>query len=415
MTKHEISRRKLLEVSAASLSAAGATAGCLGSSSGSGSGSGETETSSWRTQELATVPAESYDGLYQNDENEQSGETINHLTWTGYDASNVQDPFRETFEASTQLDLFTSNPKAFNRLNSGEWQQFHQATFDMAWLPDLAEAELIRPIDYDAWKEYTFDKYIDIFKPENGYKYAFLNEDDYSFDVDGTMYGAPQRFGWASFVVNTDTVSSSDYSSYDAAWSEDYDVGVYDLMFWGIQIIMLREGIDPYKEHTEEEVEQVRQATFDLFDNAKTLLPDFASMNQALKSGEIDIGFISGNWINGALRRGENLQFEAHVPEEGGVIWVETTTFVKGEQPTVSDNYLAHMQRGETALNLSWPTSGGTNVVPHATAWDEYDDFQREVLRVDDIPDILDRSVFYTGVPDLDKFEPIWREAKTRI
>jgi spermidine/putrescine transport system substrate-binding protein len=406
---HDFTRRRYLKAATAGAAMAGA-AGCLG-----GGGGGGSEGNSWRTQELATVPAAADGALYEPTEEDETGETINHLTWTGYDASNVQDPFREQFDCDTQLDLFTSNPKAFNRLQSGEWQQFHQATFDMAWIPRLAEAELIRPMSYEDWKPYTFDQYIDLFKKENGYKYAFVNEDDYTFDIEGTMYGAPQRFGWASFVVNTDSVSEDAYSSYDAAWSDEYDVGVYDLMFWGIQIIMLREGIDPFKEHTEEEVEQVKQATFELFDNAKTLLPDFASMNQAMKSGEIDIGFISGNWINGTLRRGGNLQFQAVVPEEGSVIWVETTAFVKGDQPTVSDNYLAYMQRGQNALKLSWPTSGGTNVVPHQTAWENYNDRQREVLRVDEVRDIIDRSVFYTGIPDLEKFEPIWRQAKSRI
>jgi spermidine/putrescine transport system substrate-binding protein len=73
------------------------------------------------------------------------------------------------------------------------------------------------------------------------------------------------------------------------------------------------------------------------------------------------------------------------------------------------------MQQGETAKELMWPTSGGTNVVPHQTAIDGLNDEQREILRVDDIPDIVDNSVFYTGIPDLDRFEPIWREAKSMI
>ena len=409
MVHDKPTRRDCLKAaSALGVAGTGGIAGCLG-------GGGGSEGNSWRTQELATVPAEEYDKLYEPGDDEQTGETVNHLTWTGYDASNVQDPFREKFDANTQLDLFTSNPKAFNRLKSGEWQQFQQATFDMAWLPDLAEAELIRPLNYEEWKPYTFDKYTKMFTKDEGYKFAFLNEDDYSFDVEGTMYGVPQRYGWASFVVNKETVEEADYKSYDAAWSDKYDVGIYDLMFWGMQIIMLREGIDPYKEHSDDEIEQIKQATFDLFDNAKTLLPDFASMNQAMKSGEIDIGFISGSWINGTLRRGGDLKFEAHVPEEGGVIWVETTCMVKGDHPTVSDNYLAYMQHGETAKELMWPTSGGTNVVPHKTAIEELNDEQRKVLRVDDIPDIIDRSVFYTGIPDLDKLEPIWREAKSRL
>ncbi|SIS19179.1 ABC transporter substrate-binding protein [Natronorubrum thiooxidans] len=404
-------RRSVLRgVGGAAVSGVAAFAGCLG-------GGDKIEGAEpWQTDELAEVPAEDHPALYEPSETEQdSTETLAHLTWTGYDAENVQGPFREKFNANTNIDLFTDNAQAFNRLQSGEWQQFEQCTFDMAWVPRLAEAELIRPIDYESWKPYTFDQYIDLFQPENGYKYAFVNEDEYTFDADGTLYTFPQRFGWASFAVNTDTVAESDYQSYDIAWSDKYDIGVYDLMFWGIQVIMLREGIDPFKEHTDEEIEQVRQATFDLFDNASTILTDFASMNQALTSGEIDIGFISGNWINGSLRRDGNYEFKAVVPEEGSIIWVESTSFVKGSQPNISDNYMAYMMRGENALELSWPDSGGTNVVPHQTAWENYSDEQRRVLRIDEIDDIIEQSVFYEGVPDLDKFEPIWREAKTRM
>lgn len=411
--KDTFTRRKLLQTGAASTAAG--LAGCLGGGGGGGGGNGGQ--GSWRTQKLAMVPAAKHPKLYTpTDSEKEKRESLAHLTWTGYDAENVQGPFRKKFTCETQLDLFTSNPKAFNRLKSGEWKQFHQATFDMAWLPRLAEADLIRPISYEGWEPYTFDGYIDLFKRKNGYKYAFLNEDEgYAFDTEGQLYGFPQRFGWASFAVNTNTVDQADYKSYDAAWSDKYDVGIYDLMFWGIQVIMVREGIDPFKKHSDEEVEQVKQATFDLFDNAKTLLPDFASMNQALKSGSIDIGFISGNWINGTLRRDGATHIVAKVPEEGGIIWVETTTFVKGNQPTISDNYAAYMQRGKNAYKLSWPTTGGTNVVPHQEAWEKYSERQRKVLRVDDIKDIIDRSVFYQGIPDLEKFGPIWRQAKQRI
>ncbi|MFB6223766.1 MAG: PotD/PotF family extracellular solute-binding protein [Haloarcula sp.] len=407
--KDTYSRRQCLKAAAGSTVASAALAGCTGLLGREGSGGDE-----WRNKELASVPAKTFDDLYQVSDSNAEGETLRHLTWSGYEASNVQEPFRKKFNCDTELDLFTSNLKAFNRLDGGEWQDFHHATFDMAWLPNLAEAGLIRPLEYEQWKPYTFDKYTDMFKKSEGYKFAFLNEDDYSFDIDGKMYGVPQRFGWASFAVNKDTVAKSDYQSYDAAWSEQYDVGVYDLPFWGVQIVMLREGIDPYKTHTDAEAEQVRQATIDLFENAKTILPDISSVNSALGNNEIDIALISGNWINGILRRGGSFQYEAHVPEEGGVIWVETTTMLKGDHPSVSDNYLAYMQHGITAKNLMWPTVGGTNVVPHQESIDKLSRRQRTVLRVDDIPDIIDKSVFYTGVPDLDRFISIWEDAKAQ-
>ncbi|MFC7056950.1 ABC transporter substrate-binding protein [Halovenus salina] len=406
---NDYSRRQLMKAAAASTVASSALAGCSGILGDDADSAGE-----WRNEELATVTAPSFDELYQADTVDSNPGTVNHLTWSGYEAANVQAPFQKKFNCETGLDLFTSNPAAFDRLNGGEWQDFHHATFDMAWLPNLAEAGLIRPLDYEQWKPYTFDKYTDRFQKSEGYKYAFLDESDYSFDVDGKMYGVPQRYGWASFAVNTNTVDSSDYSSYDAAWSDEYDVGVYDLPFWGVQIVMLREGIEPYKSHSEAEIEQIREATVDLFENAKTVVPDIASLNAALRNNEIDIGFISGSWINGSIRRGGNFQYEAHVPEEGSVIWVETTTMLKGDHPAVSDNYLAYMQHGITAKSLMWPTVGGTNVVPHQSAIDNLNRRQRDVLRVDDIPEIIDRSVFYTGVPDLDRLISVWEDAKAQ-
>ncbi len=47
-------------------------------------------------------------------------------------------------------------------LKSGEWKQFHQATFDMAWIPRLAEAGYRH--SSKTWKPYTFDQHIDVFR-----------------------------------------------------------------------------------------------------------------------------------------------------------------------------------------------------------------------------------------------------------
>ncbi|MDL0126705.1 ABC transporter substrate-binding protein [Halobacterium salinarum] len=411
MTDHtDLSRRQYVKTAALSAAATTALAGCMGGLDDGGDAS-TGDDGAWRDAELEAVPAAPDDRLYSADNTQSSGETIRHLTWSGYEAANVQRPFEKKFDCQTGVDLFTSNLDAFNRLDDGAWREFDHATFDMAWLPDLAEAGLIRPLDYEAWKPYTFDKYTDLFQRENGYEFAFLDE-DYNFDADGQLYGVPQRFGWASFALNTDVVSESDARSYDAAWADEYDVGVYDLPFWGVQIVMLREGIDPYATHTDAEVERIREATVALFENAAGVYADVGSLNTALAAGDIDIAFVSGNWINGSLRRGGRFEYEARVPDEGGVIWVETTTMLKGSHPSVSTNYLAYMQHGITAKNLMWPTIGGTNVVPHQSSIDRLNRRQRTVLRIDDLQDIIDKSRFYTGVPDLDRLVSVWEDAK---
>jgi spermidine/putrescine transport system substrate-binding protein len=410
----QLNRRAYLKgvtVGAASL----ALAGCTGSndSGGSGGSGGSGVQQSWEAEEQATVPAKS--GLLEPTEAELNADTtVSHLTWAGYDGENVQQPFRESFGTETSLDLFTDDPKAINRLSSGEWKQFDLFTPNNAFVVDAYDEDLLRPLNEEEWRPYTFDNYLDLFKPENGYKFSHINEDG-EFDPDGQLYALPQRWGWVSMTVNTDVVPESDWSSYDVAWSEDYNVGVSDWFFWIIQTIMLREGIDPFKQHSDDEIEQVRQSTFDLIDNAVAIYPDIASQNQALKSGEIDVLLMGSNFGQGTLRRDGQMEFKTVIPDEGGIIWVEQDTFLKGELSPLADNYVAYLQSPEAALNLSWPQGASSvNVVPQKSVFDEYTDEQNEVLRTDDLDAILEGSVFFDRVPDLSDFQPVWRQAKAR-
>lgn len=380
----------------------------------SGGGGGVQE--SWEQEEMATVQAKPHPELLEPTEAEtELSTTVSHLTWAGYDGENVQQPFRDQFNADTSLDLFTDDPKAINRLSSGEWNQFDLFTPNNAFVVDAYAEDLLRPIDEESWRPYTFDNYLDLFKPENGYKYGHINEDG-EFDPEGQLYALPQRWGWVSMCVNTDVVPESDWQSYDVAWSEEYNVGISDWFFWLIQVVMLREGVDPFKEHTDDEREQTKQALFDLFDNAVALYPDIASQNQALKNGEIDVLIMASNFGQGTLRRDGRMEFKSVIPEESGIIWVEQDTFLKGELSPLADNYIAYMQSPEAALNLSWPEGASSvNVVPQKSVFEEYTDEQKEVLRTDDLNDILDNSVFFDNVPDLDSFRDMWRQAKTRI
>jgi len=413
--RKNLKRRRYLKGVAVGASSA-ALAGCIGGSGGGGGGGGSGLQEDWEAEEMAPVPAKSHPELLEPTEAELGASTtVSHLTWAGYDGENVQQPFREQFDANTSLDLFTEDPQAINRLSAGEWKQFDIFTPNNAFIADAVEEDLLRPLDEESWRPYTFDNYLDLFKPENGYKYGHVNEDG-EFDTDGQLYALPQRWGWVSMCVNLDTVPESDWNSYDIAWSDKYNVGLSDWFFWMVQVIMLREGIDPFKEHSDDEIEQVKQSTFDLFDNAKAIYPDVASQNQALKSGEIDILLMSSNFGQGTLRRDGRMEFKNVIPDEGGIIWVEEDSFLKGELSPLADNYVAYMQTPEAAYNLSWPTGASSvNVVPHASAFDQYTDEQKKVLRTDDLDDILANSVFFDGVPDLESFQPMWRQAKARM
>jgi spermidine/putrescine transport system substrate-binding protein len=111
------------------------------------------------------------------------------------------------------------------------------------------------------------------------------------------------------------------------------------------------------------------------------------------------------------------MEFKNVIPdEEGGILWCEQDTFLKGELSPLADNYIAYLQSPEAAYNLSWPEGASSvNVVPHKSVFDKYSNRQKEVLRTDDLNDIIENSVWFDNVPDLSDFQPIWREAKTRI
>lgn len=414
-------RRKFI-TGATSTAAALGLAGCSGVF---GTGSDDPDRQDWMDEDMSLVTAQEHPKLREPNEWEKNNsETINHFVFSAYEADNVQQPFRNQFNADTNLELFTSMPKILNRMRAGEWENFHQATLDMGFMPKFAEEGFIRPLDFDSWKPYTFDNYIDLMQPEN-YEFAFLDENSWEFSKDGQLYGIPQRWGWVSMVVNTEEVDEEDWHKYDAAWRGDkYNVGINDAQWaWTVKNVMLRLGIDPWREHTDDEVQQIKDELFALFEGAKTLLPGWGPSLQAMKSGEIDVLIYAFNALASSLRRdtGEHDKFKAPVPSEPvngqkqGMIWVESTYMLKGPHPSVSDNYVAYLQKPEIAAELMWPDTGIIGAVPQKAAVDELSKEQRSTMDYEYWSEATDNSQFFRGTPDIDKFESIYREAKTRV
>jgi len=366
------------------------------------------------------------------DEAEAAAGPLHFKTWSGYNAGNVTGPFEKQWEVPVKISLFTSNPEAYNEIKGGKYKFYDLAAFDMAWVPRLAKEGLIRKLDLDAWKALAWDHYIDQFQLGT-YKFAQLNE-DWQFDAEGDLYGLPQRFGVVSAYANTARVSEDVWGeSYDWIWNpgRDYNIGLLDRMFWTIQLIMYWSNIDPFKPHSDDELETVREETIKLFQNAKALYSNAPQVNTALLHQEIDVCFEGDNFINGPLRQAGYLDFQTIAPKRanpkyapypenpnnaGGTTWVETTMVIDNPElhPAAYD-YMAYMQKPRTAYELSWPDKGPAVLVPHKYAWDHWDRTQREVLEADTMQTFIERSRWYEGIPDLDKFNAIWEEAKQHI
>lgn len=382
---------------------------------------------------VAALPAMAGSQEWMTAEPEEAEAGALHFkTWSGYDAGNVTGPFTDKWDVPVNISLFTSNPAAFNEIRGGKRKFYDLASFDMAWVPKLAKEGLIRKLDIETWKPLAWDHYIDQFRLEN-YKFAQLN-DRWQFDANGDLYGLPQRFGVVGAYVNTERVPEDVWGeSYDWVWNpgKEYNIGLLDRMFWTIQLIMYWCNIDPFTEHTEEEIGIVREETIKLFQHAKALFSNAPQINQALLHEEIDVCFEGDNFINGPLRQDGHLQFQTVAPKRanpkypvfpegynnaGGTTWVETMVVIDNPDlhPATYD-YLAYMQKPKTAYELSWPDKGPAVLVPHTYAWDRWTEDQRVILEADYMQSMIERSRWYEGVPDLDKFNSVWEEAKQHI
>lgn len=366
------------------------------------------------------------------DKNEAAAGTLHFLAWSGYDASNVTGPFTKKWHVPIDVSTITSDPAAFNQLKGGKNAFYDLTSFDMAWVPKLAKAGLVKKLELDNWRGLAWEHYIDQFQLGN-YKFAQLDS-QWQFDANGELYGLPQRFGVVAAYANTKRVPKDVWgASYDWVWNpgKDFNIGLLDRMFWTIQLIMYWANINPFKEHSDDEIQTVREETIKLFQHAKALYSHAPEVNTALLHEEIDVCFEGDNFINGPLRQAGYLQFQTVTPERanskypkypddpnnaGGTTWVEEEMVINNPNlhPAAYD-YLAYMQEPETSFQLSWPDKGPAVLVPHKYAWDHWNKHQREVLEADYMQKLMDRCRWYEGIPDLDKFNDIWEEAKQHI
>jgi spermidine/putrescine transport system substrate-binding protein len=363
---------------------------------------------------------------------ESDAGALHYKSWAGYNSQNVKGPFEKEYGVPVTVSLFTDNPSAFNEIKGGKYKFYDLASFDMAWVPRLAENDFIEKLDLETWKPLAWDHYIPQFALGE-YEYAQLN-DQWQFDANGDLYGLPQRFGIVAAYANTNRVPRDVWGeSFDWIWNPgtEYNIGLLDRMFWTIQLVMYWCNIDPFAPHTDADLEKVREETIKLFENAKALYSDMPMINTALLHEEVDVCFEGDNFVNGPLRQMGRTEFQTIVPKRanpnypeypeapnnaGGSNWVETSMIIKNPDlhPAAYD-FLRYMQEPETNYELSWPDKGSACLVPHKYAWDKWNKEQRIVLEADYMQNLMTRCRWYAGVPDLEKFNPIWEEAKMHI
>src|SRR5690606_23884707 len=132
------------------------------------------------------------------------------------------------------------------------------------------------------------------------------------------------------YVVNTDKISRA--TAEDVGWDLFNDpalagrYGIQESDDWNVFDIFLIAGINPFKEHSAEEMQRFEQTAVKVFKNAK-MVSDIASLNQAMVAGEIDLYLTGGTYTASPARADGFLNIRGITPlrgpvdGKGGVSW----------------------------------------------------------------------------------------------
>ena len=340
---------------------------------------------------------------------------LNILCWEGYNSAQVLDPFRTEHGATVRAESLTNDPTMINRLRAGETKVWDLINVNNPWARKIMlPEELIKPLDRAKFEPY-FEKMLPAFKPP--YKWA-MSEDG------SELIGMAQRFGPYSFVVNTDKVSreAAEDQGWDL-WNDPANEGKYGILEsddWNVFCIFMIAGIDPFKEHTPEEMQKFRETAERVFKGA-VMVGDIATMNQGLISGEIDFHLTGGTYSVSPARADGFPNLRGITPKtspiegKGGIAWIEITSVVNNPNLSpLAEEFLAYVQAPDIAHTVAFAegTFNPVSQMGNPECFDLFTKDELDTIQWDSLEEEMARSAEYDIVPDYDAALDLMTAAK---
>jgi len=340
---------------------------------------------------------------------------LNILCWEGYNSAQVLDPFRTAHGATVRAESLTNDPTMINRLRAGETNVWDLINVNNPWARKVMWPEkLIQPLDKAVFEPY-FDRMLPAFKPP--YKWS-MSEDGKD------LLGIAQRFGPYSFVVNTDKISRA--TAEEQGWDLFNDpalagkYGILESDDWNVFNLFIIAGIDPFKEHTPEEMAKFDETAKSVFKGAK-MIGDIATMNQALISGEIDLHMTGGTYSVSPARADGYMNLRAVTPlkgpmdGKGGIAWIEITSLVANPQLSpLASTFLEYVQQPEVAHTVAFAegTFNPVSQMGDPKCFELFSKEQLEAIQWDSLEEEMARSAEYDIVPDYEQALDLMTAAK---
>lgn len=397
---NQSSRRRFLLTTGAV--GASALAGCTGrdlSGSSGGGGSGSNGSGGGNTV-----------GNSSSGNSQQGNRVVNVLTWEGYGEDSIVKEFEKKHNATVNIKLVSSDPQAFNILQSGGVDQFDVLTVNNTWAQRNAQAgttESFSPDNFPAMKNFL-----------KAFQWPFK-----PFKHQNKMYGLPTRWGWDTMTINSNKVPKEHVSSYDVLWTGGPNgqyknkIGIMDWPTWNIPKIALELGYPPFKQN-EKQLANIKEKLVQMFSNMNAVYTGTSAIRQAFLQNDIVLSPV-GNFTMSQLRAQGKEWVNVIIPKTGGMTWTEGICMVKNPQNRkLALEFMKRVITPEGQFALAWKPSAKSPPV-NTASFDKFNKKQQNALMFNDAgfeaaDTILEKTTPYEFSPITDKWTNMWTEAKAR-
>jgi spermidine/putrescine transport system substrate-binding protein len=327
----------------------------------------------------------------------QGPKELNLLCWTGYEEQDILEPFEKEHGVKVNYKTFVGGDEMFALFTQSK-RQYDVVVVDPEYIEKLYAAGRLAELQPG---EFNFSDY---FEPFQNFPLCWINN---------KLYAVIVRFGANGLVYNTRHLTADEVRSYNVLWSPKVKgkVGIWDWYLPSMGVLSRGQGNAKPYEISNEQFAALRQRLFELRPQVAAIHPQPSEMLAALANEQTWIVPAGGEWVASLLKQ-QGKPVDWTVPEEGGVMWVETLVIANdAPHPEAARLYVQWMQTPRAQALLSQRKAYNSNV-PNKKAYELLTGEQRDTLKVHDAVEAL-ALINKLSVRRLPVTQPeqVWQEA----
>ncbi len=333
----------------------------------------------------------------QNGTTKWQGDTINVLSWEGYQENQWVKPFEQKYGVKVNVTYVGSVEEMFSKVLSGS-TKYDMAFVDGGTIPRYYQHNLLLPIDVAHMSN------------TSGI-IPLLNQKDQKYvNFSGQSYGVPFAWGAMPIAVNTKFIKDP-IDSWAALWNPKYMGHIEEMddtnNEFPMAALYLHEP-DPFN-LTSSQMNDVKQAFLKQKPLVLTYSPSQETTERLFADGSAWIGYVEGTNVIGDLDK-KGYPIKEVIPKEGAPVWVDHCVILKtSPHPDLVATYVDYLLSPKVQSELATVTSYG---VANGNVNKILSPQQLAAVHMDD-PNFWAHLIYMAPPNNFEQRVQIWNSVKT--